>query len=61
MSTNSNCTPQPLWVLQAAAGLKAARAVAEYHIGDSSWADMIIDAYLLPENAMEELKKEMEE
>ena len=30
------------------AGLARARRVAYYEIGDASWADMIIEAYLNP-------------
>lgn len=43
-----------------AEGVKAARAWAEYHLGDASWADDIIDVYLNPVNAMEILRKDME-
>lgn len=39
-------------------GLRAARAVAQWHIGDPSWANLIVDAYLNPERAIEQLARE---
>lgn len=40
------------------AGLSAARAVAQWHIGDPSWANLLIDAYLNPTRALEQLAAE---
>lgn len=40
---------------------EAARAVAGWYIGDASWADLIIDAYLSPSTAMRALRAEMSE
>jgi len=37
-------------------GLEVARQYAEYYIGDSSWADMILGAYFDPENKASELE-----
>lgn len=37
------------------AGLSAARRFAGWHIGDRSWADLIIEAYLNPERVEREL------
>jgi hypothetical protein len=39
-------------------GMKAARALAGWHLGHPSWADTIINAYLNPETAMERLDRE---
>lgn len=39
-------------------GLVAARRYAGWHIGDKSWADPIIRAYLNPEEAHKELDEE---
>lgn len=39
-------------------GRTAARKVAAYYIGDASWADMIIEAYLEPEKAEQALGEE---
>lgn len=39
-------------------GLAAAREWAWYYIGDESWADEIIDAYLYPSVAREKLEAE---
>lgn len=36
-------------------GLQAARAYAQWHIGDPDWADSIVDAYLHPKQALEQL------
>lgn len=36
-------------------GLAAARRVAGYEIGDPSWADLIVAAYLNPAEALEAL------
>jgi hypothetical protein len=41
-------------------GLNVARNVAGWHIGDKSWADMIVNAYLHPEEASEKLRQEMD-
>lgn len=41
-------------------GLRVARQVAQWYIGDSAWAEMIIDAYLNPAKAAANLKKEKE-
>ena len=40
-------------------GCTAARKLAAYYIGDASWADMIIEAYLEPEKAEQELAEEV--
>ena len=40
-------------------GLQVARCWAAYHIGDASWANEIIRAYLNPEEAGAELAKVM--
>lgn len=40
--------------------LKAARQVAGYYIGDPSWADLLVGAYLDPENALASLKEDQE-
>jgi hypothetical protein len=37
-------------------GLAAARAVSQWYIGDPSWANTLIDAYLNPERALAELE-----
>lgn len=37
-------------------GLAAARAYAEWNIGDPSWADLILMAYLHPDMALAELQ-----
>lgn len=39
-------------------GMRAARAVSQWHIGDRSWADAILDAYFNPERAMKNLALE---
>lgn len=41
-------------------GIEVAREVAQYEIGDASWAHVIVDAYLNPERALEELRAEQE-
>lgn len=41
-------------------GLEAAKEIAQYEIGDPSWAHVIIDAYLNPEAALDELRQERE-
>lgn len=41
-------------------GLRAARAVSQWHIGFEDWADMLIDAYLNPDEALAALKKDKE-
>lgn len=41
------------------AGMAAARAVAEWEIGDSSWGGIIVAAYLNPEATMAVLREEM--
>jgi hypothetical protein len=43
-----------------AKGIAAAREIAQYEIGDASWAHVIIDAYLNPEAALDELRQERE-
>lgn len=40
------------------AGMRAARRVAQYNIGDATWADLIVSAYLNPESALEQLRAE---
>jgi hypothetical protein len=42
------------------AGIAAAREIAQYEIGDATWAHVIIDAYLNPEAALDELRQERE-
>ena len=42
-------------------GMEAARAVAGWHLGYRSWADTLIDAYLNPEEALENLRAEKAE
>ena len=39
-------------------GMRAARAVAQWELGDPYWADIIVGAYLRPEAAMENLRRE---
>jgi hypothetical protein len=39
-------------------GLAAARQVSQWEIGDPTWASIIIDAYLNPQQALEELREE---
>lgn len=39
-------------------GLRVARRYAQWHIGDSTWADAIIDAYLNPDRAEQELNED---
>lgn len=39
-------------------GLRAARAVAGWYLGYQSWADTLIGAYLNPQEAMENLRRE---
>jgi hypothetical protein len=39
-------------------GLRAARAVAGWYLGYASWADQIIGAYLNPEEALKNLRRE---
>lgn len=41
-------------------GMRVARQVAGYELGDPSWADLIVRAYLNPVQAAEELKAEMD-
>jgi hypothetical protein len=43
------------------AALAVARRVAGYYIGDSSWADLLIDAYLNPERALTDLHRRMDD
>ncbi len=38
--------------------LSAARDIAEWDLGDPSWADSLIAAYCNPEQAIERLKEE---
>lgn len=38
------------------AGIQAARAYCGWYLGDKSWADNIIDAYLNPEAATKRLR-----
>jgi hypothetical protein len=38
--------------------LEVARRVAAWHIGDDTWADMILEAYLDPDRAAEDLEAE---
>lgn len=42
------------------AGLRAAEAVAQWHLGDRGWARILIGAYLNPEAALANLKAEKE-
>lgn len=44
-----------------AAGLDAARKYAAWHIGDPSWADLIIGTYLNPAVALHKLQEEKED
>lgn len=39
------------------AGMKAARRLAGWELGDRYWADSIIDAYLEPDGTNEDLDK----
>lgn len=39
-------------------GLRAARAIAGWYLGYSSWADKIIGAYLNPDEALKNLRRE---
>lgn len=39
-------------------GLRVARAVSQWEIGDPSWANVILEAYLNPELAMKQLHEE---
>ncbi len=39
-------------------GMRAARAVAQWYLGDPSWAGMILNAYFNPKAAMENLADE---
>jgi hypothetical protein len=39
-------------------GLRVARRYARWHIGDPYWADAILDAYLNPDAAEEQLRRE---
>lgn len=41
-------------------GMKAARAYAGWYLGYPSWADNIINAYLNPQKAMDELERAQE-
>lgn len=41
------------------ARLAAARRMAGWQLGDPSWADVLIEAYLEPDNANAELDMEM--
>lgn len=40
--------------------MKAARARAEWELGDSSWAGLIVGAFLWPEGDSAALEREME-
>lgn len=40
-------------------GLIVARRYARWHIGDPSWADAIISAYLNPDTAQAQLQQDM--
>jgi hypothetical protein len=40
-------------------GMRAARAVAQWELGDPYWADLIVGAYLSPDTAMKKLREEM--
>jgi hypothetical protein len=42
-------------------GLEAARQVAGWHLGYRSWADTLVEAYLNPEEALENLRAEKAE
>lgn len=39
-------------------GLNAARQVAQWHLGDPTWADRIIGAYINPEAGLDRLRGE---
>jgi hypothetical protein len=41
--------------------LIVARRVARWHIGDPSWADLIVNAYLNPDAAMAQLQADQKE
>lgn len=41
-------------------GIAVARVVAQYEIGDATWAHVIVDAYLNPDAALKELRAEQE-
>lgn len=41
-------------------GRNVAQQVALWHIGDASWADILIDAYLNPAKAAADLKRDKE-
>lgn len=40
--------------------LIVARRVAQYHIGDPDWADLIVGAYLNPDAAQASLQADMD-
>lgn len=42
-----------------AARLAAAQRIAEWELGDPSWADVIVAAYLNPDQAAAELARQM--
>lgn len=42
-------------------GMRAAEAVARWHLGDRHWAGLIVGAYLNPDAAMENLRAEQAE
>lgn len=42
-------------------GLQAARRYARWHIGDSAWASLILQAYFNPEQANDILDREQED
>lgn len=60
MSTERTVTDRPT-VEPDTRGINAARAVAHWRLGYGSWADTIIDAYLNPERALENLRLEKAE
>ena len=41
-------------------GIQQARARAEWELGDSSWADVILTAYFNPDDDAETLEMDME-
>lgn len=48
------------WNGKSTPGLKATRRFALWHLGDRTWADRILHAYLNPEQTMENLKAEQD-
>ena len=40
------------------AGLEAARLYCQWHLGDRYWADLVLEAYLHPNDTMDDLYAE---